>query len=128
MEMNKKEVNIKINQADYNTLHVKYCICDSSIVATGSKNFTNHSWSNYENVVLSRNKDMIEEHQEHFNTLWQRTELESVIVPITSCVAKSINPLDEDLVSETLWAYLQKQQRLLDESEERNASFPQVNQ
>ena len=54
-------------------MHHKYCIIDSKIVMNGSFNWTRHaSQYNYENIVITTNKDVVKQYQTYFNNMWTR--------------------------------------------------------
>lgn len=64
-------------------MHNKFCVFDSCITITGSYNWTYAAETrNYENILVTDDKDICNAFYEHFNILWEKESTESDYTPI----------------------------------------------
>ena len=72
--LSRKGIPIRCNEKSYSILmHNKFAIIDSKVVLTGSLNWTKTAvLLNYENVLITSTRSLVNRYQEHFNLLWSQ--------------------------------------------------------
>ena len=69
-EMHKHGIETKIDYTD-DHMHHKFAVFDSKVLITGSYNWTRSAGnSNYENILISNNGDVITKYKSEFEDLW----------------------------------------------------------
>eukprot|EP01084_Bolivina_argentea_P091419 164578_1 len=65
-------VKVDYDPNEESHMHHKYCIIDNKIIMTGSFNWTRHaSDKNYENILITTNKELVNQYKNYFKQMWQ---------------------------------------------------------
>lgn len=84
-------------------MHNKFCVFDSSITITGSYNWTYAAETrNYENIIVTDDRDICKAFQAHFENLWEQESTESTFsqIKLSSCQDKEFLREYEELEEE----------------------------
>ena len=70
-------ISIKTDDSPRYHMHHKFCVIDSSVVVTGSFNWTDQAVNhNQENLLFLENKDLAKKYSDEFQRLWDDFEIE----------------------------------------------------
>jgi phosphatidylserine/phosphatidylglycerophosphate/cardiolipin synthase-like enzyme len=72
--LSRRGIDIRCNEKSYSILmHNKFAIVDSSLLLTGSLNWTKSAvLLNYDNVLVTSNKSLVDQYSAQFNLLWSK--------------------------------------------------------
>ena len=72
--LSRRGIDIRCNEKSYSILmHNKFAIVDSSLLMTGSLNWTKSAvLLNYDNVLVTSNKSLVDQYSVQFNHLWSK--------------------------------------------------------
>lgn len=77
-----KNAVLKIAGLNIGFMHHKFCVIDNKIVITGSYNWTYYAETrNIENIVITDDKDTVNQYKEEFTSLFHRIEKEATSTP-----------------------------------------------
>lgn len=71
--------NVELSLVEYpHLLHHKFVIIDDNLLITGSYNWTRFSSKNYENMVVIKDEEIVEQFKDEFNELIENAEYKCI--------------------------------------------------